>query len=114
MRLLPTALWSSLLCAGATVAGDAAVYLYDPATSRSVAPNRVSPETARLIFAQRQGISQFHSLESLDKERLSQIEQYGGKPQQLLGLDDERDMLRRPMVVVEGVSDDAKGKVLDR
>jgi len=109
MRLLPIALWSSLLCAGATFAGDAAVYLYDSATSRSSAPSRVSPETARLIFAQRLGISRFHSLKSLDKERVSQFEQYGGKPQQLLGLDDERDILRRPMVVVEGVSDNAKG-----
>lgn len=48
----------------------------------------VSPETARLIVAQRLGLSRFHSVEHTNIEALGHINQFGGRPQKLFGGDD--------------------------
>ncbi|RAR08537.1 hypothetical protein DDE82_002153 [Stemphylium lycopersici] len=48
----------------------------------------VSPETARLIIAQRLGLSRFHSLEHADAETLQHINTYGGKQPKLFGAQD--------------------------
>jgi hypothetical protein len=50
-------------------------------------PN-VSPETARLIIAQRLGLSRFHSFEHVDADSLRHINAYGGLPQKLFGQGD--------------------------
>lgn len=47
----------------------------------------VNPETARLIIAQRLGLSRFHSLEHADADTLHHINTYGGKRQILFGAD---------------------------
>jgi hypothetical protein len=48
----------------------------------------VSPETARLIIAQRLGLSRFHSIEHADAEAIRHINAYGGRQQKLFGGDD--------------------------
>ncbi|KAF1839971.1 uncharacterized protein K460DRAFT_297227 [Cucurbitaria berberidis CBS 394.84] len=48
----------------------------------------VSPETARLILAQRLGLSRFHSIEHADSETLRHINVYGGRQQKLFGGED--------------------------
>ncbi|KAH5403966.1 hypothetical protein HBI88_172650 [Parastagonospora nodorum] len=54
----------------------------------SAASPAVSPETARLIIAQRLGLSRFHSIEHADAEAIRHINAYGGRQQKLFGGDD--------------------------
>ncbi|KAF1830213.1 hypothetical protein BDW02DRAFT_601881 [Decorospora gaudefroyi] len=48
----------------------------------------VSPQTARLIIAQRLGLSRFHAIEHADAETIRHINTYGGRQQKLFGGDD--------------------------
>lgn len=50
----------------------------------------VSPNTARLIIAQRLGLSRFHSIETPDAETIRHINTYGGPQPRLFGGDDDR------------------------
>jgi hypothetical protein len=54
----------------------------------SAANPSVTPETARLIIAQRLGLSRFHSIEHADAEAIRHINAYGGRQQRLFGGDD--------------------------
>ena len=47
----------------------------------------MDPETARLIIAQRLGLSRFHSIEHADAETLGHINTFGGQQQRLFGGD---------------------------
>ncbi|OCL02371.1 hypothetical protein AOQ84DRAFT_382746 [Glonium stellatum] len=80
------------------------VYVWD-STRKSAdkqLPSSVSPETARLIFAQRLGLSQFHDLKSVDEDVIQQLSQYGGRPQRLFsGARESNDA--HAIVVIEGV-----------
>lgn len=89
------------LAAAATPVGHVYLFDADRTTSSTPAPRPVSPETARLIFAQRLALSQYHSLHGQDEEALQHINSFGGRPQRLLGLDEDPQL--RAMVVVEGV-----------
>jgi hypothetical protein len=53
-------------------------------TASATSPS-VSPETARLIIAQRLGLSRFHSVEHADAEAIRHINAYGGRHQKLFG-----------------------------
>ena len=48
----------------------------------------VSPETARLIIAQRLGLSRFHAVEHADAETIRHINTYGGRQPKLFGAED--------------------------
>lgn len=48
----------------------------------------VSPNTARLIIAQRLGLSRFHAIEHPDAETIRHINVYGGPQPRLFGGDD--------------------------
>ncbi|KAF2187712.1 hypothetical protein K469DRAFT_685593 [Zopfia rhizophila CBS 207.26] len=50
----------------------------------------MSPATARLIFAQRLGLSQFHSIKDANDEVIEQINAYGGRQRKLFGGDEDR------------------------
>ncbi|CAO2656767.1 Nn.00g055700.m01.CDS01 [Neocucurbitaria sp. VM-36] len=56
--------------------------------SASAVRPTVSPETARLILAQRLGLSRFHSIEHADPETIRHINAYGGRQQKLFGVED--------------------------
>ncbi|KAJ9669100.1 hypothetical protein H2201_000926 [Coniosporium apollinis] len=83
------------------------VYTYDPADSHSHAasdPQSVTPETARLIFAQRAGLSHSYSLQDAGEREIQQINELGSPRQQLFGGEPE-DEGRRIFVLVDGVQD---------
>lgn len=83
------------------------VYTYDPADSHSHAasdPQSVTPETARLIFAQRTGLSYSYSLQDAGEREIQQINEFGSPRQQLFGGKPE-DEARRIFVLVDGVQD---------
>lgn len=80
MKLSGGLILSALSCA-AHAANTGHVFVFDPVQARTApqSPAEVSPETARLILAQRLGLSRFHSLESADDRVLDQINAYGGR-----------------------------------
>lgn len=56
-------------------------------TAAATSPT-VSPNTARLIIAQRLGLSRFHSIEHPDAETIRHINAYGGRQPKLFGAED--------------------------
>lgn len=83
----------------ASAATDASVYLIqqDPIPSTSTPPT-LSPEQARLVLAQRLGVSKFHSLKDASDSTLSYINRFGRQRQALF--DDEEDLGRDSKHVV--------------
>ncbi|KAI4661746.1 uncharacterized protein J4E78_004535 [Alternaria triticimaculans] len=66
----------------------------------------VSPETARLVIAQRLGLSRFHSVEHPDAETIRHINTYGGRHQKLFGADDAEQSKAHLLMWVEGAEQD--------
>lgn len=85
MKLSWGLLASSLYCAAAA-AKNGHVFTFD-GTSNHAAPasSPIDAETARLILAQRLGLSRFHSIKDADAEAIKNINTYGGRQQQLFG-----------------------------
>lgn len=90
--------------AAATALSQPIVYTYDPQSSPSsdTTPDTVDPDTARLIFAQRLGLSQFHTLGDVDETTLRHINAYGGQGQELFGLSSQRGERSRAFLMIEG------------
>jgi hypothetical protein len=86
---LPTALLLPLLAGAASAAPDAKVYLFPrDESSKPSHPLALSPEEARLVFAQRLGVSQYHSLDGAGEDTLSYINRFGGRQKQLFEAED--------------------------
>jgi hypothetical protein len=85
------------------------VYVWDSTTKSTdkQLPSSVDPETARLIFAQRLGLSQFHDLKNANEGVIQQLNQYGGTPQQLFGTRESNNA--HAIIIVEGV-ENAEGE----
>jgi hypothetical protein len=65
----------------------------------------VTPETARLILAERLGLSRFHSIKNPSEEVVQQINAYRGKQQKLFGGEDPEATQAQLLVWVEDVED---------
>ena len=103
----------SYICAGLLTVVHAevpAAHVYDlhgtsqhrPAAS---SPDLVSPETARLILAQRLGLSQYHSLKGVDEQTIRQLNDFGGSPRRLLSSSYGNSSPGKLLVIVEAVED---------
>jgi hypothetical protein len=80
---------SSLYCAAAAAA-NGHVFTFDGTATRAApASSPVDPETARLILAQRLGLSRFHLIKDADAAAIKSINAYGGRHQKLFGEDAE-------------------------
>ncbi|KAI2477002.1 DUF3844 multi-domain protein [Pyrenophora tritici-repentis] len=66
----------------------------------------VTPETARLIIAQRLGLSRFHAIEHADAETIRHINTYGGPQQKLFGTEDDHVSRAHLLVWAEDVEQD--------
>lgn len=99
---------SSLYCA-ASAAQQGNVYLFDPVPKTSPqAATTVDATTARLILAQRLGLSRFHTIErSRSEESLKQINAFGGQHQKLFGGEPADRTQAHALVWIEGVEDAA-------
>ena len=102
----------SLLYCAVSVASSSnvgRVYVWDSTTKSTdkQLPSSVDPETARLIFAQRLGLSQFHNLKNANERVIQQLNQYGGTPQQLFGARESNSA--HAIIIVEGV-ENAEGE----
>ncbi|GME66367.1 hypothetical protein GTA08_BOTSDO13237 [Neofusicoccum parvum] len=112
MRLSSSFVAPSLLGLASTVAAGAQparVYVQDldaPAHLTQTAPT-LSPDTARLVFAQRLGLAQYHSLKHADDDTIQYINDFGGSRHQLFDDEQLADDTKHIMVVVEGMKDTA-------
>jgi len=106
MRLAASlaALWSltvSLQTAAASSHGH--VFLLDSTASLSASHHEtIDPPSARLIFAERLGLSQFYEIENGDEEAIRWINAFGGSKQRLLGSDSTATPTR-VFILVDGV-----------
>jgi hypothetical protein len=70
----------SLLCSASAASRTGYVYVWDPDTqpSETQLPS-ITPESARLILAQRLGVSQFHAIKP-NQALIQHINKFGGRP----------------------------------
>ncbi|KAF2096670.1 hypothetical protein NA57DRAFT_58570 [Rhizodiscina lignyota] len=81
------------------------VFLYDPDTQSSsidATSAPVTPETARLIFADRIGLSQLYDLSNTDDAAINQINQYGGD-QHVFGFQRPQWGQSKSLIIIDGV-----------
>lgn len=88
---------SSLYCAAAA-ANTGHVFTFDGTKDHAApASSPIDPETARLILAQRLGLSRFHSVKGADSEAIKNINTFGGRQQKLFG--EQADTSRAQLLV---------------
>ncbi|CZS95062.1 hypothetical protein WAI453_011169 [Rhynchosporium graminicola] len=102
MRLTPSFLFSALISA-ASAADHANVYIFDGAKRTATNTPSLSPEQARLVFAQRLGTSQYHGIGDASESTLSYINKFGGQHESLFQ-DTTDDKAAELVLIVEGVS----------
>ncbi|KAJ4322035.1 hypothetical protein N0V94_002614 [Neodidymelliopsis sp. IMI 364377] len=77
---------ASSLSVAAAAAKTGHVFTFDASgTHAPPASSPIDPETARLILAQRLGLSRFHSIKDASAEAIKNINTFGGRQQQLFG-----------------------------
>jgi hypothetical protein len=112
MKLSPSLLLPIFVSA-ATALSDASVYIFQTTESpTSSNPPTLSPEQARLVFAQRLGTSQYHGLGDVSEATLSYINRYGGQRESLFQ-DAADDKPAELVLIVEGVSPKAAGPLIE-
>ena len=106
MKLLAGLTWASTAFGIYAASGDASVYIHDNAlASQSLKTPSISPRTARLLFAKRLGLSQYHDLGDADEATLQILNAYSGKQQSVFGdLEESRQQTTDKLLfIVEGV-----------
>lgn len=113
MRLSSSLLLQALISAASAIS-DASVYIVqgDKLPEFSTPPT-LSPAEARLVFAQRLGVSEYHGLGDASEETLSYINAFGGRQESLFS-DLAQDKAAELVVMVEGISSEAAEPILKR
>jgi len=101
---LSTTLLPALVGAASAASEAANVYLFSADSSSSSNPPTLTPEQARLVFAQRLGVSQYHGLGDASDSTLSYINQFGGRRDDSLFGESTQTQAAELVLVVEGVS----------
>jgi hypothetical protein len=101
---LSTGLLLPFFISAASAISDAKVYIFQGEDfPNSSTPPTLSPEEARLVFAQRLGVSEYHGLGDASESTLSYINKFGG-PQEALFQDLAQDKAAELVLIVEGIS----------
>jgi hypothetical protein len=103
--ILPWLLTAASPAIASASAAVGQVFLYGAEAVRPTTSETVDPATARLILAQRLGLSQFHSIADAGDDAIRQVDSYGGRAQQLFGWGGHEQSRSRVMIVVEGIKD---------
>ena len=105
MRAPANLLWVGLALKASLVSSQALIYTSEAHAPPSTGgPPSISPFTARLLLAQRLGLSQYHSLEDADDSALDVLNKYGGTQPQIFDNDEEPCETEKLLLIVEGVS----------
>lgn len=106
MKALIGVVWASAALEVYTVAGEARVYTSESwSYQKPKEPPSISPHTARLLLAQRLGLSQYHSLQDADEPTLDILNTYGGEQQQIFVHEERSQGAEKLLLVVEGVDE---------
>lgn len=106
MKALAGLLWAGAALEVYTVVGEAFVYTSESWSRQAqIEPPSISPYTARLLLAQRLGLSQYHSLEDADESTLDILNTYGGEQQKIFAHDGMSQGAEKLLFVVEGVDE---------
>lgn len=101
-----TALWSAVSSVQAATAATrhGHVFLLDRETTISTSHHEtIDPPSARLIFAERLGLSDFYEIEDGDEEVIRRINTFGGNQRRLLGRDAQTPYPHHVFILVDGV-----------
>ncbi len=71
----------------------------------TVEPPSISPHSARLLLAQRLGLSQYHSLQDADDLTLEILNKYGGEHQQIFAREETVQDVEKLLLIIEGVDE---------
>ncbi|KAL2063249.1 hypothetical protein VTL71DRAFT_5054 [Oculimacula yallundae] len=110
MKLTSSFLLPALIGA-VSAATDANVYIFDGARRTATNTPTLSPEQARLVFAQRLGTSQYHGIGDASESTLSYINEFGGQHESLFQETTE-DKAAELVLIVEGVSSETAEPLL--
>lgn len=105
MKVLAGLLWASAALEACAVSAQALLYISDrdPVPSRESPPS-ISPITARLVLAQRLGLSQYHSLDDVDESTLEALNAFGGEQRRLFKDDEQPTLEEKFLFIIEGVT----------
>ena len=106
MKVLAGLAWASTALGIYAASEEAFVYIQDNALApQSLKAETISPSTARLLFAQRLGLSQYHDLGDADEATLQILNAYGGQQQSIFGdIEESRHQSTdRLLFIIEGV-----------
>ena len=106
MKALAGILWASAALEAYTVVGKALIYTSESWSRQApVEPPSISPHTARLLLAQRLGLSQYHSLQDADESTLDILNTHGGEQQQIFGQEQTLQSAEKLLLIVEGADE---------
>lgn len=107
MKVFAGLLWASAALELCAVTGEALVYTSESLSRQTpTEPPSVSPHTARLLLAQRLGLSQYHSLQDADESTFSILNKFGGEQQQqIFAREDPSQGAEKLLLIVEGVDE---------
>ncbi|KAL2057191.1 hypothetical protein ABVK25_002244 [Lepraria finkii] len=105
MKLIAGLSWAGTALQASLVSAEALVYTSDtsPLPLKESLPS-IFPNTARLLFAQRLGLSQYHSLEGADETTLNVLNTYGGKQQHIFSHEERTRSIDKILLIVDGVA----------
>lgn len=101
MRLLTVLSWAGAVAQVYSASPEAHVYLSGKDQVHHISPS-ISPRDARLLFAQRLGVSSFHSLGDVSESTLEVISRYSGSQQPLFH-EEQWQSPSKLLVIAEGV-----------
>lgn len=111
MKVVRSLLWASAALEACTVLAQALLYTSEPIPASSkLGPPSISPITARLLLAQRLGLSKYHSLEAADEITLEILNAFGGEQRRIFEDEnqiwgDENSGNDKFLLIIEGVSE---------
>ncbi|QSZ36407.1 hypothetical protein DSL72_006284 [Monilinia vaccinii-corymbosi] len=103
-----------LLASTACAASDSArafVFEGQQWPNNQASPPALSPNEARLVLAQRLGVSEFHDVGSVDSSAIKHINKFGGQSRSIFE-DAPKDRAAELVMIVEGVSEETAGPLL--
>ncbi|RAL60473.1 hypothetical protein DID88_000248 [Monilinia fructigena] len=114
MKLSSSLLLPLLASTACAVSDSASAYIFEGQQwpNNQASPPALSPNEARLVLAQRLGVSQFHDVGSIGSNAIKHVNKFGGQLKSLFK-DAPRDKVAELVMIVEGVSKETAGPLLD-
>ena len=102
MRSLTSLLWAGAALQTYAASPEALVYTFPESSQGQHRTPTISPNDARLLLAQRLGLSEYHSLGDVDQHTLERLNIFGGQQKSIFE-DAPEDGSRRLLLFIDGV-----------